>query len=57
MQDCHRVFTPLVLNIKLTKSTDEEPYNLIDYQKAIGSLIYAMLGTRPDLAYAVSTLS
>src|SRR5579871_3205183 len=57
MQDCHGVFIPLIPNIKLTKSTDEEPYNLIDYQKTIGSLMYVMLGTQPDLAYAVSTLS
>jgi len=27
------------------------------YQSAVGSLIYAMLGTRPDLAYAVSIIS
>jgi hypothetical protein len=27
------------------------------YQSIIGSLMYAMLGTRPDLAYAVSSLS
>ena len=27
------------------------------YQSAIGSLMYAMLGTRPDIAYAVSVVS
>ena len=27
------------------------------YQKAVGSLIYAMLGTRPDIAFAVSAAS
>ena len=27
------------------------------YQSAVGSLMYAMLGTRPDLAYAVSVVS
>ena len=27
------------------------------YQSAMGSLMYAMLGTRPDLAYAVSVVS
>ncbi len=31
--------------------------NWIKYQKAIGSIMYAMLGTRPDLAFIVSTLS
>jgi hypothetical protein len=27
------------------------------YQKAVGSLMYAMLGTRPDIAFAVSVVS
>ena len=31
--------------------------NQIEYQRAIGSIMYAMLGTRPDLAFIVSTLS
>lgn len=29
----------------------------LQYQSAVGSLIYAMLGTRPDLAFAVSVVS
>ena len=29
----------------------------LQYQSAVGSLMYAMLGTRPDLAYAVSIVS
>jgi hypothetical protein len=28
-----------------------------DYQRAIGSLMYAMLGSRPDIAFAVSIVS
>ncbi|KAJ3474091.1 hypothetical protein NLI96_g12656 [Meripilus lineatus] len=31
--------------------------NSTPYQRAVGSLMYTMLGTRPDLAYAVGVLS
>jgi hypothetical protein len=29
----------------------------IPYHKAVGSLMYASLGTRPDITYAVQTVS
>jgi len=29
----------------------------IPYRKAVGSLMYALLGTRPDITYAVQTVS
>jgi hypothetical protein len=35
----------------------EAPYDSGAYQRAIGSLMYAMIGTRPDIAFAVSKLS
>ena len=35
-------------------ATDDSRYS---YQSAIGSLMYAMLGTRPDIAFAVSVVS
>jgi hypothetical protein len=42
----------------LTKATETASQQLIkQYQSAIGSLMYAMTQTRPDIAYAVSTLS
>jgi hypothetical protein len=46
----------MAVNQKLTKLLEAE----IDpkpYQSWLGALMYLMLGTRPDLAYAVSTLS
>src|SRR5579871_6115728 len=57
MQDCKPAKTPLEPNIKISKSTEPEPYNLQYYQKAIENLMYAMLGTRPDIAYTVSVIS
>ena len=29
----------------------------IPYQSAVGAIMYAMLGTRPDIAFAMTTLS
>lgn len=34
-----------------------EPGFKTQYQSAVGTLMYAMLGTRPDIAYAVSSVS
>ena len=31
--------------------------HMLEYQQAVGSIMYMMLGTRPDLAFTVSTLS
>jgi len=43
---------------QLPKSTTEIAcMTKIPYQEAIGILIYAALGTRPDIAYTVQVLS
>ncbi|CDO75139.1 hypothetical protein BN946_scf184772.g6 [Trametes cinnabarina] len=56
MANCRPVSTPMAPNQKLLKlnvpEVDERAY-----QSALGSLMYAMLGTRPDLAFAVGMLS
>jgi len=35
---------------------EEQPFDDRTYQKAIGSILYAALGTRPDITYATSVL-
>ena len=60
LQDANGVGMPLDPNVTLTKY--EEPKGsenkLINgYASAIGSLMYAAIGTRPDIAFAVQTLS
>jgi hypothetical protein len=35
---------------------EEQPFDARTYQKAIGSILYAALGTRPDITYATSVL-
>lgn len=65
MADSHPVYTPLDPNVKLVKREASDPHSITAeeakltrlYQAAIGSLMYAALGTRPDLAFTVQHLS
>jgi hypothetical protein len=60
MQDSKRGFLPLSHGIWLSKSRcpstrdERERMNRIPYASAIGSIICAMLSTRPDMSYALS---
>ena len=58
MQDCKPMKTPLPQNPALTPYTEAEadPEDRLLYQSMLGSVMYAMLWTRPDLGYAVSLL-
>ena len=61
--DAKPVSTPMDVNIRLTSaqspSTTEEFAKMrnIPYHEAVGSLMYASLGTRPDITFAVQTVS
>ena len=58
MEECKPVATPLEPGTRFEKlNDDEETVNLREYQSAIGCLIYASIGTRPDLSSAVGVLS
>ena len=60
MEDCNPVQTPLDTSVVLIKSQDDEEideYQTMVYQQIIGSVMYLMLGTRPDLAYSITMLS
>jgi hypothetical protein len=52
--------TPMAENEELTRAqpTPEDPraFN-VPYREVVGALIYVMLGTRPDIAFAVSKVS
>ncbi|EJF55486.1 hypothetical protein DICSQDRAFT_25697, partial [Dichomitus squalens LYAD-421 SS1] len=59
MTDSNPVSTPLDPNVKLVKCAEDADLTEMrkcPYQAVIGSLMYAALGTRPDIAYAVQAL-
>lgn len=63
MKDSKEVITPLAAHFRLSidrcpKTQEERSYmDRVPYSNATGSLMYAMVCTRPDLAYATSLVS
>ncbi|GAA6003269.1 hypothetical protein JCM5350_008022, partial [Sporobolomyces pararoseus] len=57
--DCRPAKTPMIPNLQLVPSPPDytaSPEDRKRYLQAVGSLMYAMLGTRPDIAHAVGVL-
>jgi hypothetical protein len=63
MEECKPIGTPLNVNSKLLKLTEEEFQGIqeemqgIPYKATVGSLMYAMGGTWPDLAFPMSMVN
>src|SRR3954469_15021029 len=57
MTDANPVDTPSDVNVKLRKPTNENDTSTIPYCQAIGSLMYLMLATRPDIAAALNKVA
>ena len=63
MQDAKPISTPLVSHFKLTKEMCPKTQEEIDYMSkvpyssVVGSLMYAMVCTRPDIAHVVGVVS
>ena len=63
MEECKPIGTPLDANVKLLKLSVQEFEDIeremegVPYKSGIGSLMYAMVATRADLAFAVSMVS
>ena len=58
MQDCKGICTPMEAAALPPCPTDPaEAIKRTEYQSKVGNVMYALLGTRPDLAFAFSALS
>lgn len=57
MSDCKPVKTPFEVGVKLGDKNEEDKITDCPYQQAIGCLLYVAQGTRPDISFAVNTLS
>ena len=58
MFDCSPVTTTTEYQKVISKNTlESKPDDIKHYQQLIGSLIYAVMGTRPDLSYVITKLS
>src|SRR3954469_22976280 len=63
MTEARSVTTPLIGHFRLSSEQcpqspgEEDEMSRVPYASAVGSLMYAMVCTRPDLAFAVSTVS
>ena len=52
----HPISTPVPANFKLPQLNAPE-INACQYQSHIGSIMYVILGTHPNIAYGVGALS
>ena len=59
MQDCKPISTPLPVNFKLSSSmcpsnkAEKKEMSRVSYASAVGSLMFAVICTRPDIAQAL----
>lgn len=63
IEECKAIGTPLDTHVKLPKLTEADFEEVkaemasVPYKAAVGCLMYAMVATRPDLAFPVSVVS
>ena len=58
MANAKPVATPMDINVKLEKDDGvSKPVDAVKYQSMVGSLLYAAIATRPDIAHAVGVVS
>jgi hypothetical protein len=56
MEECKRMATPMITNVKKVKTSDSKLVDPTLYMHLIGSLMY-LVNSRPNICFAVNTLS
>ena len=57
MEKCNPVSTPMDNNVDLNNTEcDDTPFDSKLYMQMVGSMMYLATGTRPDIAYCVTSL-
>ncbi|KRZ81564.1 Retrovirus-related Pol polyprotein from transposon TNT 1-94, partial [Trichinella sp. T8] len=56
LDEANAVSTPAEINVSMEENEEHLSSN-IPYSEAVGALMFSMTATRPDIAYAVSTVS
>ena len=57
MDQCHPVRLPAIPGTFLSKREDTQDFLQAPFKEAVGSLMYLMLSSRPDIAFAVNQVS
>lgn len=57
MLDCNGITTPMETNLTLKKCEDKNEITSHPFRQLVGCLMYIMLGTRPDICFAMNYLS
>ena len=55
--NCNPVSTPADINVKLTKDEEGTAVDPVMYQSIVGSLLYVVIATQPDIIQAVGVVS
>ncbi|CAB0018882.1 unnamed protein product, partial [Nesidiocoris tenuis] len=57
MQDCKEISTPIEKNLRLNKAKSDEEKTEEPYRQLVGCLMYLMIGSRPDICFALNYFS